>query len=352
MSILQAMGMEVIKPIMPPEELVRQIPVSKKAKQRVKQNRKAVRSILSGKDPRMLVIVGPCSAWPHDAVIAYARRLAALQEKVADTLKLVMRVYIQKPRTTKGWTGPLTQPDPFAPPDIEAGMKYSRRLMVEIIEMGLPIADEAVFTHNAPGFLELLSWVAIGARSSEDQEHRIFASFIDCPVGVKNPTSGSITLGVNSVIAAQHGHTTVLNGSQVETNGNAFAHLVLRGGKDGPNYSLEEIQYARKLFEKYELKNPAVVIDASHDNARVKGIKDPLQQTHVVHTVLDELQKHPELREFMKGFMLESFLLPGCQKVEEHTRDTLEMGGLSITDPCLSFEETEVVISRMHEMLV
>ncbi len=242
------MNYSIIKKIPSPDEIIAAAPLSAKAYVDIERHRTEIKAILSGQDQRMLVIVGPCSAWPESAVLDYAQRLKALSDQVNQALKIVMRVYIQKPRTTKGWIGPVNQPDPFAYPDIEAGIKYARKMMVKVVEMGLPIADEALFTHNARGFLELLSWVAIGARSAEDQEHRIFASAINCPVGLKNPTHGSLEVGVNSVIAAQYPHVAVLNGCEVQTHGNNYAHLVLRGSKSGPNYStthLHEVKEAK-----------------------------------------------------------------------------------------------------------
>src|ERR1700678_3125614 len=175
-----------IKKLPPVEEIIQLYPLSDAAHEKIMHDRREIKNILEGQDNRLLMIVGPCSAWPKDAVFEYAKRLVEVNEKVKHSLKIVMRMYIQKPRTTKGWTGPVNQPDPFSHPDIEAGVKYTRDMMVKVIEMGLPIADEALFTHNAKGFLELLTWVAIGARSTEDQEHRIFASAIDCAVGMKN----------------------------------------------------------------------------------------------------------------------------------------------------------------------
>ena len=214
------MAYKIIKKLPTSQEIINDIPLSELGYHYIERNRQEVKDIINGSDNRLLMIVGPCSAWPAEAVLEYARRLAKLNEQVKDQIKLVMRVYIQKPRTVKGWTGPVNQPDPLTAPDIALGIKYARGLMVKVIEMGLPIADEALFTHNARGFLELLSWVAIGARSSEDQEHRIFASAIDCPVGMKNPTHGSLKIGVNGVIAAQHSHTAVFDGYEVETDGN------------------------------------------------------------------------------------------------------------------------------------
>jgi 3-deoxy-7-phosphoheptulonate synthase len=206
------MSYTIIKKLPLPEEIIQSIPLSMQGYRKIERDREAVKKILQNKDDRLLVIVGPCSAWPNEAVIEFARRLKEIDAKVNRALKLIMRVYIQKPRTTKGWTGPVNQPDPFNPPNIALGIEYTRNMMVQVIEMGLPIADEALFTHNAKGFLELLSWVAIGARSTEDQEHRIFASAIDCAVGLKNPTHGSLLVGVNSVIAAQHPHVAVFDG--------------------------------------------------------------------------------------------------------------------------------------------
>ncbi len=339
------MNLTTIKKIQTPEEIIQQFPLSEKALQNINKDRQEVKDILSGKDDRILLIIGPCSAWPYDAVIEYANRLKKLSDKVENKIKLVLRTYIQKPRTTKGWTGPVNQPNPFGEPDIEEGIKYTRSLMVKVLEMGLPIADEALFTHNAKGFLELLSWVAIGARSVEDQEHRIFASAVDCPVGMKNPTSGNIKIGVNSIIAAQNKHVAVFNGFQVETGGNNFAHLVLRGGADGgPNYHTEDLFLAKKLMEENSVKNPAVVIDASHDNALLNGKKDFTQQVNVIKEVMDNIKEHEELRGLVKGFMVESFIKDGNQSTKGLDAGTVDREGLSITDPCLGWEKTEKLV--------
>jgi len=343
------MNLTVVKQLPSAEEIIQAFPLSDTAYEKVARDKDEVKNILAGKDNRMLVIVGPCSAWPHQATIQYAEKLKKLEEKLRDKLKIVMRVYIQKPRTSKGWTGPVNQPDPFARADIGEGIKYSRSLMVKIIEMGLPIADEAVFTHNAKGFMELLSWVAIGARSTEDQEHRIFASAVECPVGMKNPTSGSLEIGVNSIIAAQNGHTAVFHGAQVETHGNPFAHLVLRGGLDRPNYHIEDIYKAKKFIEAAQVSNPAIVIDASHDNCKIDGVKDPIQQLNVAHEVLATLKLYPDLRKLVKGFMIESFLKSGAQKIEKLTAETVDLDGLSVTDPCLGWDQTEQLLNTIAE---
>lgn len=337
------MAYKIIKKLPTGDEISSQIPLSDNGYMSIQEHKQEIRDILSGKDNRLLLIVGPCSAWPYDAVLEYAARLLKLNAKIKDAVKIVMRVYIQKPRTIKGWTGPVNQPDPLAIPDIAKGIEYARSLMVKVVEMGLPIADEALFTHNARGFLELLSWVAIGARSSEDQEHRIFASSIDCPVGMKNPTHGSLKIAVNGVIAAQHPHYAVFDGHEVKTDGNNFVHLVLRGGDGKPNYSLEHIAQAVSYLKAGKVKNPAIVVDVSHDNCLIAGKKDYTQQSVIIQSVMASLDIMPELRPLVKGFMLESFIKPGNQNVE--TATTIDMEGLSITDPCIGWEQTEELVN-------
>lgn len=339
------------KNLAPIETLLKAFPLSPQNAERVAQDRAEIEAILTGKDARKLVIVGPCSAWPSPAVVDYAKKLKTLEARVKDRLKLVMRLYIQKPRTSKGWLGPVNQPNPFEEPDIEAGTRYARKLMLEVIELGLPLADEAVFTQNSKGFLELISWLAIGARSTEDQDHRIFASAVECPVGLKNPTSGDIDMGVNSVLAAQAQHTAIFDGKQVRTEGNPFAHLVLRGGLTQPNYHLEDLFKAKEALEKNHIQNPSVLIDASHDNCKLSGVKNPVQQIHVVREVLSTLALYPELNPLVKGFMLESFLMSGNQKLEDLTAQNINMNGLSVTDPCIGWDETEALLLEIHDAL-
>lgn len=336
------MAYDIIRKLPSSDEIINEIPLSDAGYKAVAENIKQIEDILSGKDDRLVIIVGPCSAWPSDAVLEYAKRLIKLNEKVKHALKIVMRVYIQKPRTVKGWTGPINQPDPLHEPDIGKGIIYSRNLMVKIIEMGLPIADESLFTHNARGFQELLSWVAIGARSSEDQEHRIFASSLDCPVGMKNPTHGSLKIGVNGVMAAQHPHTVAFDGYEVKTHGNPYVHLVLRGGDGKPNYSLEHIEEVNKHFIAGNVKNPSIIIDVSHDNCLVNGKKDYKSQPNIILKVLDSLEERPDLKPLVKGFMVESFIKEGNQNAE--TACPIDMTGLSITDPCLDWDNTEKLL--------
>lgn len=341
------MGYRIIKKLPTADEIIAAYPLSEFGYRSIERHRREIETILRGNDSRLLLVVGPCSAWPDTAVLEYAKRLAALNEKVKQSIKLVMRVYIQKPRTIKGWTGPINQPNPLAPPDIAKGAMYCRRLMTQVVETGLAIADEALFTHNARGFIELLSWVAIGARSSEDQEHRIFASGIDCPVGIKNPTHGALKVGVNSVLAAQHHHYMVLDGNEVVTEGNPYAHIVLRGSNGVPNYSLEDIAEVAKHYQKNGVVNPAIMIDVSHDNCMINGVKEYTAQSAIIMDILSKLADRPELKKLVKGFMLESFIKPGRQDAEAVAE--IDMGGLSITDPCLGWEATEELILKLAQ---
>lgn len=340
-----------IKKLPSAEEIIQSIPLSIESHIKILKDRQEVNNILEGKDKRLLMIIGPCSAWPNDAVLEYAKQLVSLNKKLNHALKLVMRVYIQKPRTTKGWTGPVNQPNPFSSPDIEAGIRYTRKMMVEVIEMGLPIADEALFTHNAKSFLELLTWVAVGARSSEDQEHRVFASAINCAVGMKNPTHGSLSIAVNSVVAAQHPHVAVLDGYEVQTHGNSHAHVVLRGSNHAPNYSIDHLEEVKKYMKMHDVINPSVIIDASHDNCLINGKKDPGLQSNIIFDVLRSIENQPDLKNLVKGFMVESYLKEGNQKIDENHPEDIDLNGLSITDPCLSWDQTEEMLMQLAKMI-
>jgi len=345
------MSYQIIKKLPTAEEIIQTFPLSIEGHQKILADRLEIKNILEGKDKRLLLIVGPCSAWPVEAVLDYAQKLTDLSKKLKSYLKIVMRVYIQKPRTTKGWTGPVNQPNPCAFPDIECGMRYTREMMIKVLNIGLPIADEALFTHNARGFIELLSWVAIGARSSEDQEHRIFASSLNCAVGMKNPTHGNLSIAVNSVIAAQHPHVAVFDGNEVQTEGNAHAHIVLRGSEHKSNYSIENLSKLDDLLTLHTIKNPSVIIDVSHDNCILNGKKQPSLQPQIILELLKNLNAHPKLKSLVKGFMIESFLKGGSQKIEGKKLEELDLSGLSITDPCLGWDETERLLYTLAEIM-
>ncbi|MDH3324355.1 MAG: 3-deoxy-7-phosphoheptulonate synthase [Candidatus Peregrinibacteria bacterium] len=343
------MTYQVQKTLPPATEVLTKLPITNEIGARVKQDRQEISDILTGKDSRKLLIVGPCSAWPSDAVIEYYEKLKPIAEKVADKIKIVGRVYIQKPRTTVGWTGPLNQPDPGAPADMESGIYYCREMMIRVLELGFALADEALFTHNDGYFVDLLSWVAIGARSTEDQEHRVFASMIPHPVGLKNPTSGNMQIAVNSIVSAQHPHVFALHRNQIETSGNPLAHLILRGGKGKSNFSEKKILRAVELMDKANIENPAVIVDASHENSinPETGKKDPLLQPRVISEVLDLTEKNSDIANAIKGFMVESFIEDGGQSFAP---EGLKYG-CSITDPCLGIEKTEKMIMEIAERL-
>jgi len=335
------------------KEIHAKLPCSDTLKKKIDQDRKEIQAILSGEDDRKILIIGPCSAWPSKAVIEYAKSIAPLKSKVEDKIKLVMRVYIQKPRTALGWTGPVNQPDPYADADIESGIEYCRAMMLEVLKLGFPIADEALFTHKQGFFTDLYAWLAIGARSAEDQEHRIFASMVDCPVGMKNPTSGDIGIGVNSIIAAQNKHTFVIGGNQIKTSGNPYAHLILRGGGGKSNCDISSLTKATQILHEKKVANPSILVDISHDNSLniETGKKDPLLQPQVLRDVVENMKQNDQIRKIVKGFMVESFLKDGAQNMNDFNRaDDLEYGK-SITDGCIGIEKTKTMILDLADKL-
>jgi 3-deoxy-7-phosphoheptulonate synthase len=335
------------------EEVLQKLPITQQIREEVAQDRIDICRIIEGQDTRKLLIIGPCSAWPDTAVVEYAQNLKKVATQVEDKLKIVMRAYTQKPRTTIGWTGPFNHPDPFGEPNIKDGIFYVRKMMVEIAKIGLPMADEAVFTHNDGYVVDLLSWIAIGARSTEDQEHRIFASLIPHPVGMKNPTSGNIQIGINSVIAAQHPHIFSMRGQEYETSGNPHAHLILRGGNKKTNFDREKLEKATHLLQENGIKNPSIVVDASHENSidPETGKKDPLLQPEVIYDVLATMQQNPDIAQTVKGFMVESFLEDGNQSLGKCASSSDIKPGVSVTDGCIGWEKTEAMILKIAEKL-
>lgn len=340
----------VIEKNLPPADLIiRDLPASPEIQEKVLQDRQDIVNILEGSDPRKILIVGPCSAWPSRSVIEYAEKLGVLTKKHEKTLKIVMRTYLQKPRTTIGWLGPLTQPNPFEKSDLEKGITYCRSMMLEVLKLGVPMADEALFTHNDGYFVDLLSWVAIGARSSEDQEHRIFASMIPHPVGIKHPTSGDIEKGVNSIVAAQNPHVFALHRKQIQTSGNPHAHMILRGGNGKSNYNQASIEKTIALMEKQKVQNPSIILDLSHENSidPLSGKKDHHRQPVVLQEVLATMKKNPQIQKHVKGFMAESFIHGGKQDLNKAQSMKDLTPGCSITDGCLSWEQTVAMIEHL-----
>ncbi len=310
----------------------------------IKKHRKEIAEILSGNDERFLVIIGPCSAWPEKALLEYARRLSFLQEELKGRIKIVMRVYTQKPRTNLGWKGILFEPNPCKAPNFNLGLKKAQSLMQEISKMGLAIADEALFLNASEKLLPYLAYLAIGARSSEDQEHRNFASWIDVPVGMKNPSSGDLSVAANSVLAAQSESFHISCSGFKKSSGNKHAHLILRGGKR-PNYFKKDILEAIKKLEELRLANPAIIIDTNHANSG----KNHLKQISIAKYIIKTRNEDKKIKKAVKGLMIESFLKDGNQKI--NCSGKMDLEGLSITDPSLGWEKTEELLKWIHDNL-
>ena len=331
-----------------PMEIKKQYPASEKAIKIKEERDKELKAIFEGRDRRLVLVIGPCSADNEDSVMDYVCRLVPLQEKVKDKILIVPRIYTNKPRTNgSGYKGMLHQPDPEKQPDLLEGLIAIRKLHARAIEeTGLTCADEMLYPENWGYVEDLLSYVAIGARSVEDQQHRLTVSGMDIPAGMKNPTSGDFSVMLNSVYAAQHPHHFVYRGYEVETTGNPLTHVVLRGavskhGNTTQNYHYEDLIRLWDMYEKMDLKNPACVIDANHSNSN----KHYEQQVRIASEVLHSRQVDPELHTMVKGLMIESYIEPGNQKIGgDH------IYGKSITDACLGWDESEKLLYDIAEM--
>lgn len=340
------MSFTYLRQLPSPGEIKSQYPLSEKMKQ-VKAERDAqIADIITGKDDRFLVIIGPCSADSEEPVLDYVHRLAKVQEKVKDRLLLVPRIYTNKPRTTgEGYKGIASQPDPEKAPDMVNGLISVRKMHIRAIEeTGLTPADEMLYPENWEYVSDLLSYVAIGARSVEDQQHRLTVSGFDVASGMKNPTSGDLSVMLNSVYAAQHPHHFTFRGYEVDTTGNPLTHTILRGavskhGNSTQNYHYEDIMRLCEMYDKMDLVNPATIIDANHSNSGKKYE----QQVRIVSEVMHNRQISPEIRKLVKGVMIESYIEPGAQKIGDH------IYGKSITDPCLGWAASEQLIFDIAE---
>ena len=329
-----------------PEVLKQEIPMSDHAKAIKEKRDQEIRDIFEGKDNRFIVIVGPCSADNEESVLEYCHKLANLNEVVKDRLMIIPRVYTNKPRTTgDGYKGMLHQPDPNAEPDLLEGLKSIRKMHLRVLEeTGLSTADEMLYPENRSFLDDVLSYEAVGARSVENQQPRLVASGIDIPVGMKNPTSGDFSVMMNSVTAAQHPHRFIYRGYDVQTDGNPLAHVILRGGVDKygktiPNYHYEDLKIVSDLYKKAGLKNPTVIVDANHSNSDKKY----KEQIRICMDVMHNRKYHPEIRELVKGVMIESYLLEGRQDIcEDYVK------GKSITDPCLGWKDTKKLILDIY----
>lgn len=341
------MSMKINHELPLPEVLKNEYPLSPELKA-VKQRRdEEIRRIFTGESDKFVVLVGPCSADNEDTVCEYVRRLKKVSDKVSDKLMIIPRVYTNKPRTTgDGYKGMLHQPDPDKAPDLLAGIIAIRKMHMRVMqETGLSSADEMLYPENRSYLDDILSYEAVGARSVENQQHRLTASGMDIPVGMKNPTSGDLSVMLNSVTAAQHPHHFIYRGCDVETSGNDLAHTILRGGVNQygqaiPNYHYEDLIRLYNLYSQKDLKNPAVIIDANHSNSNKKY----KEQIRIVNEVLHSRNCNPELHKLVKGVMIESYLLEGRQDISDHMTP-----GCSITDPCLGWEDTERLIYEIAE---
>lgn len=342
------MGFEYVSKLPTPDEIRAQFPLAPELAAEKAQKDAAIRDVFTGDSDKFLVIIGPCSADREDAVIDYVNRLAKVQEKVKDKLILVPRIYTNKPRTTgDGYKGLLHQPNPEGKPNLYQGLIAIRKLHMRVIEeTGFSTADEMLYPENLTYLSDVMSYVAVGARSVENQQHRLVASGIDVPVGMKNPTSGALSVMLNAVHAAQHGHEFIYRSWEVKTQGNPLTHTILRGAVNKhdqclPNYHYEDLKLLLDLYNERDLKNPACIIDANHSNSNKKY----MEQIRIVKEILHSRRHSDDIRNFVKGVMIESYIEPGSQKVGEH------IYGKSITDPCLGWEDSERLLYEIAEGL-
>ena len=340
------MSFNFVKKLPTPAEIREQYPVSEAIIKAKKERDEMIRKVFTGESDKFLVIIGPCSADNEEAVLDYVHRLARVQEKVSDKLILIPRIYTNKPRTTgEGYKGMVHQPDPEKKPDMLAGILAIRHMhMRAVAETGLTAADEMLYPENWRYLSDILSYVAVGARSVENQQHRLTVSGIDIPAGMKNPTSGDLSVMLNSVVAAQHGHDFIFRGWEVQTDGNPLTHTILRGavdkyGKTIPNYHYEDLYRLYEMYQERNLENPACIVDANHSNSGKKH----MEQIRIVKEVMHSRTHSKEIENLVKGVMIESYIEAGNQKIGEH------IYGKSITDPCLDWDSSEQLIYTIAE---
>lgn len=340
------MSIQYIKRIPTAEEIIEQIPLPKHIKAIREKRDSDIRDIFENKDDRFILIIGPCSADNEDSVCEYIEKLAGVQEKVKDSILMIPRIYTNKPRTTgEGYKGMAHQPDPSKKPDLSEGIKAIRRMHLRsLCEFHMPAADEMLYPENYTYLSDVLGYIAIGARSVENQQHRLTVSGVDTPVGMKNPTSGDLSVMLNSIIAAQQAHTFSYNGWEIETTGNPLTHAILRGavnsyGRNIPNYHYEDLIHIAKKYEKLQLSNPSIIVDTNHANS----IKRYTEQPRIAREVLMSRKYDTLLKKMVKGLMIESYLIEGKQGIGEN------IYGKSITDACLGWESTEKLIYYIAE---
>ena len=331
-----------------PQEVKAELPLSEKLAQIKAQNDAEIKKIFTGESQKFLLVIGPCSADNEDAVMEYIHRLKRLSEQVQDKILIVPRVYTGKPRTTgEGYKGLVHQPNPHEPPDMFKGLVAIRKIHMRVLEeTGFSTADEMLYPENHRYISDLLSYITIGARSVENQQHRLTASGMDVPVGMKNPTSGDISVMMNAIKAGQTSHMFIYRGWEVESAGNPYTHAILRGyvnknGESHANYHYEDLSYLYELYAKRGLANPAVIVDTNHSNSGKKYN----EQIRIAKEVLHSCRHSNDIKSLVKGLMIESYLEDGAQKVDEG------VFGKSITDPCIGWEKTEKLILDIADKL-
>lgn len=342
------MGMNFERKLPIPKEVKELYPLNPELEKIISTRAKEISDIFTGKDDRLILVIGPCSADNEDSVIDYISRLRTVQEKVKDKIYVIPRIYTNKPRTTgDGYKGMLHQPNPNEKPDMYKGIVAIRELHIRALkETGFSCADEMLYPENYRYLSDILAYVAIGARSVENQQHRLTSSGLDIPVGMKNPTSGDISVMMNAITAAQHKHTYIYRGWEVHSDGNPLAHAILRGyvnkhGQSMPNYHYEDLLHLAEAYNASGLSNPALIVDTNHANSGKKY----LEQIRIAKEVLHSCAHDSAVKKLVKGFMIESYIEDGAQKIDEC------IYGKSITDPCLGWEKTERLIYDMAEML-
>ena len=342
------MSFEFKKKLPVPKEIKELYPVSSELSAKKKELDQQLIDVITGKSDKFLAIIGPCSADNETSVSEYIERLAKVQDKIKDKVIIVPRIYTNKPRTTgEGYKGMLHQPDPEKDPDLLQGIISIRKMHMHALETyGMPIADEMLYPENYWYLSDILSYVAIGARSVEDQQHRLVTSGFDVPAGMKNPTSGDFSVMLNSVVAAQATHNFIYRGWDVNTSGNPYAHTILRGsvnkyGRSRPNYHYEDLIKLNQMYGERNLVNPATIVDANHSNSD----KQYKEQIRIVKEVLNSRSHSNDIRKLVKGVMIESYLVEGTQKIgcQPHVY------GQSITDPCLGWEDSEALLYEIAE---
>lgn len=331
-----------------PQDVKREYPLTERMEKVKAERDEAIRAVFDGRSDKFILVIGPCSADHRDPVLAYIEKLRRLYEQVSEKILIIPRIYTNKPRTTgQGYKGMLHQPDPEGKPDMYKGIVAIRELhLAALRDYDFTCADEMLYPENYRYLSDLLSYVAVGARSVENQQHRLTASGVDAPVGMKNPTGGDLSVMMNSIVAAQSSHTFLYRGWEVTSEGNPYAHAILRGyidyaGNNVSNYHYEDLLHVQNLYEKFHLKNPSVIVDTNHNNSGKKY----LEQIRIAKDIVYSRSQNPDIKRLVKGLMIESYLEDGAQAIDEH------VFGKSITDPCLGWEKTEKLILDIADKL-